>query len=134
MGKEDVNAKTPVAPIEMTKDLCCPLLGLFGNDDRAPSPEQVNQHEAELKKPRQDSRISSLRRCRPRLLLLAPAALPARTGDGWLEQGVRLLRQVPGEIGGADMCTSIIEIARAEGMANRGDEWFPLSQSVVAYR
>ena len=25
-------------------------VGLFGNDDRAPSPEQVNQHEAELKK------------------------------------------------------------------------------------
>src|SRR5258706_8551692 len=44
-----------------------------------------------------------------------------------------LLRQVPGEIGGADMCTSIIEIARAEGMAKRGDEWFPLSQAVVAY-
>ena len=36
--------------IDMTKDLNCPLLGLFGNDDRAPSPEQVNQHEAELKK------------------------------------------------------------------------------------
>ena len=31
------------------------------------------------------------------------------------------------------MCTSIIEIARAEGMAKRGDQWFPLSQSVVAY-
>ena len=31
------------------------------------------------------------------------------------------------------MCTSIIEIARAEGMAKRGDEWFPLSRSVVAY-
>src|SRR5437667_380827 len=50
MGKEELNAKTPVAPIEMTKDLACPLIGLFGNDDRAPSPEQVNQHEAELKK------------------------------------------------------------------------------------
>ena len=50
MGKEELNAKTPVAPVEMTKDLCCPLLGIFGNDDRAPSPEQVNQHEAELKK------------------------------------------------------------------------------------
>ena len=50
MGKEELNAKTPVAPIEMTKDLCCPLLGIFGNDDRAPSPEQVDQHEAELKK------------------------------------------------------------------------------------
>ena len=31
------------------------------------------------------------------------------------------------------MCTSIIEIAQAEGMAKRGDEWFPLSQVVVAY-
>ena len=30
------------------------------------------------------------------------------------------------------MCTSMIEIARAEGMAKRGDEWFPLSQAVVA--
>ena len=31
------------------------------------------------------------------------------------------------------MCTSIIEIAHAEGMAKRADEWFPLSHSVVAY-
>jgi hypothetical protein len=31
------------------------------------------------------------------------------------------------------MCTSIIEIAHAEGMAKRGDEWFPVTQSVVAY-
>ena len=30
------------------------------------------------------------------------------------------------------MCTSIIEIARAEGMAKRGDQWFPLSRTVVA--
>jgi hypothetical protein len=31
------------------------------------------------------------------------------------------------------MCTSIIEITPAEGMAKRGDTWFPLSQAVVAY-
>jgi hypothetical protein len=31
------------------------------------------------------------------------------------------------------MCTSIIEVTRAEGMAKLGDEWFPLTQSVVAY-
>src|SRR5450432_1476038 len=31
------------------------------------------------------------------------------------------------------MCTSIIEIARAEGMAKRGDQWFPLTLAVVAY-
>jgi hypothetical protein len=31
------------------------------------------------------------------------------------------------------MCTSIVEIVRAEGMAKRGDSWFALSQAVVAY-
>jgi carboxymethylenebutenolidase len=50
MSKEELNPKQPIAPIDFTKDLSCPLLGLFGNEDRAPTPEQVNQHEAELKK------------------------------------------------------------------------------------
>lgn len=31
------------------------------------------------------------------------------------------------------MCTSIVEIAPAEGMAKRGTEWFDVNQSVVAY-
>lgn len=31
------------------------------------------------------------------------------------------------------MCTSIVEIVAAEGMAKRGDQWFPLTQAVVAY-
>ena len=31
------------------------------------------------------------------------------------------------------MCTSIVEITEAEGMAKRGDEWFPLTRAVVAY-
>jgi hypothetical protein len=31
------------------------------------------------------------------------------------------------------MCTSIIEVVGADGMAKRGDEWFPLTQAVVAY-
>ena len=31
------------------------------------------------------------------------------------------------------MCTSIIEIVRAEGMAKREDTWFALSHAVVAY-
>jgi carboxymethylenebutenolidase len=50
MSKEDLTPKQSVAPIDYTKDLSCPLLGLFGNEDKSPSPEQVNQHEAELKK------------------------------------------------------------------------------------
>lgn len=31
------------------------------------------------------------------------------------------------------MCTSIVEIVTAEGMAKRGNGWFPLTQAVVAY-
>jgi len=39
-----------VGPIKhLTKDLSCPLLGLFGADDQHPSPEQVNELEQELK-------------------------------------------------------------------------------------
>jgi hypothetical protein len=31
------------------------------------------------------------------------------------------------------MCTSIVEIAAAEGMAKREEAWFPLTHAVVAY-
>ena len=47
---DDLTAKQPVAPIDYTKDLSCPLLGLFGEDDQNPTPAQVDQHEEELKK------------------------------------------------------------------------------------
>ena len=50
MKKDELNPRQPTAPIEFTKNLSCPILGLFGNEDAAPTPEQVNQHEAELKK------------------------------------------------------------------------------------
>jgi len=47
---DQLTPQRPVAVIDYTKDLSIPLLGLFGNDDKSPSPEQVNQHEAELKR------------------------------------------------------------------------------------
>jgi len=50
MSKEELTSKQPVAPIDYTKDLSCPLLGLFGEEDQSPSPEQVATHEQELKK------------------------------------------------------------------------------------
>lgn len=50
MAEADLNDKYPVAPIDYTKDLSCPLLGIFGADDHSPTPDQVAQHEAELKK------------------------------------------------------------------------------------
>ncbi len=50
MSQEDLTEKLPVAPIDYTADLACPLLGLFGEDDRGPTADQVAQHEQELKK------------------------------------------------------------------------------------
>ena len=50
MAKEDLSEARPVAPIDYTADLAAPLLGLFGNDDRHPTPGQVDQHEEELKR------------------------------------------------------------------------------------
>ncbi len=50
MSKEELTPKQPVAPIDYTKELSCPLLGLFGEEDKGPTPEQVTQHEQALKK------------------------------------------------------------------------------------
>ena len=50
MAPDQLNPKTPVSPLEYTRDLSCPILGIFGNEDKNPTPEQVDQHEAELKK------------------------------------------------------------------------------------
>ena len=47
---EDATPNRPVAPIDYTKDLDCPILGIFGTEDRAPTADQVDLHEAELKK------------------------------------------------------------------------------------
>jgi carboxymethylenebutenolidase len=44
----NLTAKQPVAPIDLTPNLNAPMLGLFGNDDRNPTPAEVDQHEAAL--------------------------------------------------------------------------------------
>jgi carboxymethylenebutenolidase len=46
--QDQLTPARPVAPIDYTADLDAPLLGLFGNDDQSPSPEQVDLHEAAL--------------------------------------------------------------------------------------
>ncbi len=50
MAPDDLDDNFPVAPIDLTQNLSAPLLGIFGNDDGSPSPEQVNRHEDELKR------------------------------------------------------------------------------------
>ena len=50
MSQEELTPKQPVAPIEYTKDLSCPLLGLFGEEDTSPPPDQVERHREQLEK------------------------------------------------------------------------------------
>jgi carboxymethylenebutenolidase len=49
-GKEGLTPRQPADPLDYTKDLSCPLLGLFGRDDKRPSFEHVVRTEAELKR------------------------------------------------------------------------------------
>ena len=39
--QEELTAERPTAPIYMTSDLSCPLLGLFGDEDQNPSPFHI---------------------------------------------------------------------------------------------
>ena len=46
---KDLTPERPVAPFDLTENMTAPLLGLFGNDDPRPNPDQVNRTEAKLK-------------------------------------------------------------------------------------
>jgi carboxymethylenebutenolidase len=48
--RSGITPQRPVAPIDLTAEISAPLLGIFGNDDTSPSPEDVDKHEAELQK------------------------------------------------------------------------------------
>ncbi|HEX5587240.1 MAG TPA: dienelactone hydrolase family protein [Acidimicrobiia bacterium] len=49
MGADKLTPAQPVAPIDMTPDMGCPLLGLFGAEDANPAPDQVAQIDAALR-------------------------------------------------------------------------------------
>ena len=47
---KELTAMRPVAPIDLTANMTAPVLGIFGNEDQRPSPDQVNRTEEVLKK------------------------------------------------------------------------------------
>ena len=49
MPSDSLNEKRPVAPVDLTPNLSCPILGLFGEEDKSPTPADVAVHEAALK-------------------------------------------------------------------------------------
>ena len=49
----------PVAPGEMVEGLCCPMLGLFGDEDTNPSPDNVAQLSSDLERHRKEFEMVS---------------------------------------------------------------------------
>jgi len=58
-GPEDLTPRRPVAPLELTAQLHCPLLGLFGAEDANPSPEHRARIEEELRRHGKDFELHS---------------------------------------------------------------------------
>jgi carboxymethylenebutenolidase len=48
--ESQTNEMRPVSPITLAADLSCPLMGVFGNEDESPTPDEVNRTEEELKR------------------------------------------------------------------------------------
>ena len=49
-GNAGLTPNQPVDPLDLTKDMSCPLMGIFGKEDKRPSQEHVAKMEAELTK------------------------------------------------------------------------------------
>jgi carboxymethylenebutenolidase len=50
MTADELSPNQPVSPLDYTKDLSCPILGIFGEDDQNPTPAHVAAMDSELKK------------------------------------------------------------------------------------
>jgi len=50
MAEDNLTNRMPVSPINMTPDMNCPILGLFGAEDANPDTQQVQVIEQELKR------------------------------------------------------------------------------------
>ena len=82
--KAQLNAKRPVAPIDLTEKLRAPLLGIFGNDDENPNADQVNRTEAVLKKLGKTYEFHRYANAGHAFFNTArPAFRPEQAADGW---------------------------------------------------
>lgn len=82
--KAQLNAKRPVAPIDLSDQLRAPLLGIFGNDDENPNADQVNRTEAVLKKLGKDYEFHRYDKAGHAFFNTArPAFRPEQAADGW---------------------------------------------------
>jgi carboxymethylenebutenolidase len=84
MSAEELSPARPVAPIDYISSLSAPLLGLFGNDDKYPTPEQVDQLEAELARHGKEHEFHRYDGASHGFFYyFAPMYRPEATMDGW---------------------------------------------------
>jgi carboxymethylenebutenolidase len=83
-GSAGLTPRQPVDPLTLTKDMNCPLLGIFGKEDRRPSPEHVALMEAELKKFGKTYEFQSYENAGHSIFATnRPDYRPAAADDGW---------------------------------------------------
>ncbi len=84
MSQEELSPARPVSPLELVGELSAPLLGLFGNDDHYPTPEQVDQLEAELARHGKEYEFHRYDGASHGFFYyFAPIYRPEATMDGW---------------------------------------------------
>jgi carboxymethylenebutenolidase len=81
---KQLDAKKPVAPIDLTEKLACPMIGIFGNDDQNPNRDHVNKTEEVLKKLGKNYEFHRYDGCGHAFFNTARAAhRPEQAADGW---------------------------------------------------
>jgi carboxymethylenebutenolidase len=84
MSAQELSPARPVAPIDYISGLSAPLLGLFGNEDKYPTPEQVDQLEAELNRHGKEYEFYRYDGASHAFFYyFAPMYRPEATMDGW---------------------------------------------------
>ena len=84
MREDELSPKQPIPPINYTPQLSIPLLGIFGEQDQGPSPEQVKIHEEALKKYGKDYEFHTYPDAGHGFFYYTrPAYRPEQAMDGW---------------------------------------------------
>ena len=121
--------------VDQLPNLRCPLLGLFGNEDKTPSPEHVDELDADPHRARQAARVPPLRR--RRATRSSPSTGPsyrvAAANDGW-ERIADLLRHPPRRGGLSHVHLRHRDRPRVDGSAKGpGGKWFHVTDATVYF-
>ena len=138
---KDLNAKRPVAPIDLTEKMNCPLLGIFGNDDANPTADQLNRTQAVQKKLAKKYEYNRYDCAGQPIFNTLRDTYPPRAGDRRLAQGLRLLRSPSGGVGQQHrrrieertMCSYIVEKAALVGSAKGRKGWMKIDTANVYF-